>query len=133
MENATKALIIAAAILIAIVLISLGVYVLGIGQEAIKGADMTESEIATFNAKFTSYEGDHVMGSKINTLLQTVATNNLTEGTDGKQVSVTIDGADQGAITDAKNSRVPTGASYDVDWTPNATGLVETITITTNT
>lgn len=132
MENATKALIIAAAILIAIVLISLGVYVLGIGQNAIQGADMTESEITTFNAKFTPYEGNNVMGSKVNALLQAVATNNLTEGEDGKQVEI-VGGTgytgDTGRIT-AVNNKVGTGRAYEVTSTPNSTGLITTITIT---
>ena len=131
MENATKALIIAAAILIAIVLISLGVYVLGIGQNAIQGADMTESEITTFNAKFTSYEGNNVMGSKVNALLQAVATNNLTEGDDGKQIEIKGGNGytgSAGKIT-AVDQKVSTGQAYTVKSKTNSTGLITEITI----
>lgn len=67
MENATKALIIAAAILIAIVLISIGVYVLRQGQEAMNSANLTEAQILEFNGKFTSYAGTQ-RGSAVNAL-----------------------------------------------------------------
>ena len=45
MENATKALLIAAAILVAIIIISLGLAVVRQGQEAISSADMSEAEM----------------------------------------------------------------------------------------
>ena len=53
MENATKALLIAAAILIAIVVITLGVFVLGKGSTLVKdNSDMSDVEISTYNSKF---------------------------------------------------------------------------------
>ena len=39
MENATKALLIAAAVLVAIIIISLGVYVVSLAQNQMKGAE----------------------------------------------------------------------------------------------
>lgn len=134
MENATKALLIAAAILIAIVLISIGVYVLSIGQNAMSGADMTEQEIATFNSKFTAYEGKNVMGSKVNALLQAIATNNVTEGESGKRIKITP-GANYegptGYITSV-SSKAKTGQSYEVTFTPNNTGIITDVTIKGN-
>ena len=53
MENATKALLIAAAVLIAIILISLGLAVVRQGQEAVQDADLSEAEATQFNSKFT--------------------------------------------------------------------------------
>ena len=127
MENATKALIIAAAILIAIVLISLGVYVLGIGQNAMKGADMTESEITTFNAKFEAYEGGNVMGSKVNALLQAIATNNTTQGEGGK--TVTLAQGSTGSINGNRITKVNTGQAYNVQFERNSTGLIYEVNI----
>ena len=125
MENASKALIMAAAILIAIVLISLGVYVLGIGQESINNADMSEQEITTFNAKFESYDGDNVMGSKVNALLNTIATNNRSEGTDGRQVEL-----DQSGTIKSTDEKAKTGKAYDVELNEDpTTGLITSITI----
>lgn len=132
MENATKALLIAAAILIAIVLISIGVYVLSIGQNAMSGADMTEQEIATFNSKFTAYEGKNVMGSKVNALLQAVATNNVTEGDSGKQIEVKNGGNYDGATGKftSVTSKANTGKAYTVETKTNNTGIITEITIT---
>ena len=128
MENATKALLIAAAILIAIVLISIGVYVLGIGQEAVKGADMTQQEITSFNSRWLAYEGTHVMGSKVNALLQAVVANNISEGEDGKRIevdgSVSL-GVDDTAVGDKAN----TGESYSIECETNSAGLVTAIHI----
>lgn len=134
MENATKALIIAAAILIAIVLISLGVYVLGIGQQSIQGADMSETEIMAFNSKFDTYVRNRVMGSEINVLLRDVAANNLSEGADGRQIR--IDGAgtysgDTGTITQVTH-KARTGNTYNVTATKNEAGLITVITIEGN-
>lgn len=130
MENATKALIIAAAILIAIVLISLGVYVLSIGQESISNVDMSSQEVTTFNAQFESYEGQNVLGSKVNALLSAVLQNNRTEGTAGRQVSVNGDIKIEGTTQDGSAS---TGTSYSVTMNyDNTTGLITSITINSN-
>lgn len=59
MENASKALIIAASVLIAIMVLSLGVYLFsifgGTSQEITN--IITESQISEFNSNFTKYEG----------------------------------------------------------------------------
>ena len=51
MENATKALLIAAAVLVAIIIISLGVYVVSLAQNQMKGAEsgLNDVEIQSFN------------------------------------------------------------------------------------
>ena len=88
MENASKALIIAAAILIAIVLITLGVYVIGVGQDQIKNSGMSDIEITTFNQKFTKYMGTQ-KGSTIRTMVQEVMSNNNSdEASDETRVSI---------------------------------------------
>lgn len=88
MENASKALIIAAAILISILLISVGVYVVGIAQEQINNSDMSSIELETFNQKFTKYQGSQ-KGSAIRTLVQEVmAYNNSDQASDETRVSI---------------------------------------------
>lgn len=88
MENASKALIIAAAILIALVLITLGVYIIGVGQDQIKNAGTSDFEVTSFNQKFTQY-ADHQKGSAIRTLVQTVmANNNSQEASDETQIEI---------------------------------------------
>lgn len=138
MENASKALIIAGAILIAIVLITFGVIILNQGSEVIKSSSMTETEVATFNAKFTTFEGDNVRGSKVNSLLNTVVQHNLSQDDEGKKVSV---GKSTGSSTDwlttsASNvsSKADTGKVYKVTCEYNTnTGLINHIVVSEKT
>ena len=57
MENASKALIIAGAILLSILLISLGIMVFNQAQSTIDNSGMAQAEIEAFNNKFLKYEG----------------------------------------------------------------------------
>ena len=78
MENAVKALLIAAAVLIAILIISLGLGVYNKASETVEGAgDLSEYQIQQFNEKFTKYQGTNVSGSDVNALITTVHNHNL--------------------------------------------------------
>ena len=134
MENATKALLIAAAILIAIVLISIGVFVLRQGQEAVDSVNMSETEMLAFNSKFTSYEGKQ-RGSNVNALAQTVLSNNVaaaaegstsTKGVEmtGKGINISADGK-----TNTDTTVESTGAYYTVK-IEYKNGLVSKISVT---
>ena len=57
MENASKALIIAGAILLSILLISLGIMIFTQAQDVVTGSGMTEAQLSSFNQKFVKYEG----------------------------------------------------------------------------
>lgn len=95
MENASKALIIAGAILLAILIISLGIMILNQAQDTINGSGMSKAEIQAFNAQFTKYEGTR-RGSEIRNLVQeVVASNSLPENSAtgaNRQVTVTMGG-----------------------------------------
>ena len=111
MENASKALIIAAAILIAIVLITLGVYVIGVGQNQIKNSGMSDIEITAFNQKFTKYEGSQ-KGSAIRTLVQEVmSNNNSSEASDETRVAINVKNRDKNLTAKANASLVRLDAS----------------------
>lgn len=88
MENASKALIIAGAILLAIVIISLGLVVVNNSRSAINSGDMTEQEIQTFNSKFTPFEGGNIGGTNVKTLLQTAAAHNQVNDTQVVKISL---------------------------------------------
>ena len=92
MENAVKALLIAAAVLVAILIISLGLIVYNRASETVNNAgDLSEYEIQQHNEKFTKYQGDNVSGSDVNAMLTTVFNYNLKqENTDDY---VTVDGS----------------------------------------
>ena len=73
MDNASKALIIAGAILISIMIVSLGVLIFNkMGNSAKEAANMDEQEIANFNSKLTPYIGQNISGSQVNALIQLV-------------------------------------------------------------
>lgn len=83
MENASKALIIAGAILISIVIISLGVVIIGQGQDVVNDSNMDKQKISSWNQQFMQYEGTSVSGSNVNTLINDVISNNIIATRDG--------------------------------------------------
>ena len=137
MENATKALMIAAAVIVVLLIIGLGIGVFNMASEQVDNAgDLSEYQIEQINAKFRKYEGDRVSGSDVNALLTTVFNHNNAQPdtTTCVQVEVTAvdghEGIDASNTLSASPERVSTGNRYDVSLTYNTTNrLVETITI----
>lgn len=137
MENATKALMIAGAVLLAIMIIGVGMLIFNNAQGTIGGAatKMKQQEIDLFNNQFTSYEGTQ-SGSNVKSLISTVMSSNsvaLSEGTEAeKTVTVTVDGkggSDNKGLTEARNA-VTSGKKYTVAIEYRGSGLVEKITCT---
>lgn len=58
MENASKALIIAGAILLSILIIGLGMFIYQQASGAMGNANLDPQKIQAYNSEFTSYEGD---------------------------------------------------------------------------
>lgn len=126
MENAVKALLIAAAVIIAIVLITLGMNLLNTGSEQIDNVDFSEYEINQFNDKFKKFEGASVSGSEVNTLITTVFNHNNQQEDKSTKVAVEVTGsgeatdkaADISVDTDATSTtspnKVATGYRYKV-------------------
>ena len=81
MENASKALIIAGAILISILLISVGVLIMNSTGDTQKSVEDQSKAIAirTFNAQFTPYEGSDQSASQIRALKSAVQSSNGTK------------------------------------------------------
>lgn len=75
MENASKALIIAGAILLSILLISLGIMIFNQAQDTVTNSGMTEAELTSFNNKFLKYEGKQ-KGSMVKSMIQDVKSSN---------------------------------------------------------
>lgn len=131
MENATKALLIAAAILIAIVVITLGVFVLGKGTSLVKeNSDMSGVEIDTYNSKFETYCGENVRGAQVKQLINAInAHNRENAGDESKQI--TLDKNAKNVVTEAKD--VKTGETYVVTIEKYTTGgLIEEMRIVSN-
>ena len=85
MENASKALIIAASILIAILIIALGVTVFNKAQDAASTESLDTAEIGMFNQKFEKYsigDSEDILGSQVKTLISTAISNASTNKDD---------------------------------------------------
>ena len=139
MENASKALIIAGAILLAILIISLGIMIYNQASGVVNNNSMSEMDISSFNTRFTQYQGNNVRGAQVNSLLEQVRNNNITYQDDSsRQVSVKVDATNwngtskpNGVIKgNTSYSEAQTGSTYKVECTMDEdTGLVDLITI----
>lgn len=133
MENASKALIIAGAILISIVLVAIAVMVVGnlntSVDETVAQMDQTAKDM--FNAQFENFEGRQ-SGSNARQLISRVISNNTTNSdVEAKQVTVSFNG--QNAKTSSELSSIRTalnaGVYYTVSITYGDAGLITTISI----
>lgn len=137
MENASKALIIAGAILLSILIIALGVFVFNQAKGAMNNVNMKDQEVSAFNSKFESYEGTAVSGSQVKSLIDTVRAHNNSYSDDvSKQVNIqNAAAANTGDRTTAVNANysnlkggVNTGRTYTVTIVYNAhTGYVSEV------
>lgn len=148
MENASKALIMAGAILIAIMIVSLGIMIFSnMSNSAKNAANMDEQEIANFNAKITPYTGESVSGSQVNALIQLVISidnNAISSGELGRAVSITYPATSGGTNTisagkteiqysaPSATRKVETGKGkyYKVNADYGSNGLINQITVT---
>lgn len=130
MENASKALIIAGAILLSILLISLGIFVFTQAQDTMGAINLNEQEVMAFNNKFLPYEGK-IRGTQLKQLLQTVRTVNATADEEGSTQKVSIAGdAGLTGTTSDDMKKIQTGKTYDVTLEyDDKTTMVKTITI----
>ena len=136
MENASKALIIAGAILLSILIISLGIMIYNNASGVVKNSSMNQVEIQQFNQQFTQYEGTKVRGATVISMAQAVLANNMSADSDDRRVE--LSGAITMKKTDTKvsTSNIQTGSTYNVTIAYGTSGgnkgLVTKITITKN-
>ena len=142
MENASKALIIAGAILLAILIIGLGIFIYRQAANTVSDTGMDQLAIQQFNAQFTQYDLKTVSGGSARALYDTVVNNNNTD-TEKRFVSLnlvakTADGTKNIVLADTDASKVDgsksdikASAKYKVKIEPDTkTGLTNKITIT---
>ena len=77
MENASKALIIAGAILLAILIIALGVYIFNQARSATNMDDLSNQQVEAHNSTFQNYEGT-INGTQAKALIDAIRNNNQT-------------------------------------------------------
>ena len=108
MENASKAILIVAAIIVTLSVIALGMYFFNAMDRPDVGGQMSELEVQTHNKKFENYEGTSVSGSKVNSLLKLVVQNNTDvdrKTEQNKSIKITISSAnwDGGTVKSGDN------------------------------
>lgn len=128
MENASKALIIAGAILLAILIISLGILIYNQASSVAQKNGMDEVETSSFNQKFTQYEGT-VKGSTVRSLVQAVIANNSAAENEERQVKITGSvSTDANDNTKVDTSGIKSANTYTVKC-EYTNGLVSSISI----
>lgn len=113
MENASKALIIAGAILLSILIIAIGMYVYNSAQSTINDSltKMSSSEKSAFNATFTGYQGNQT-GSQVKSLITDLITNSSTYVEEpAKIINFNIDKVNTTTLTGCEAACQPTNAN----------------------
>ena len=137
MENASKALIIAGAILLAILLISLGIMIYQQASAQVNSAGMSDAELSAFNQKWTKYQGKQ-KGTMVRSLVQEViANNNGDESASGRQIEIAAATGSTSVVTLATGTgKQPAYATnfsntgiYTVDVIYDSTGRINKITV----
>ena len=147
MENASKALIIAASVLLAILIVSLGVRIFNKAQSSYDDTDLDSSEITMFNSKFERYDNKR-LGSQVKSLISYCISNANTNSEEpSKLPTVTMvdctDATGSSTASDniqtyvnalsAMRSKVVSTKYYNVTISYGQTGLVNKIDITLST
>lgn len=126
MENASKALIIAGAILLSILLIGLGMYVYTQASGIMNRTNMDATEINAYNSQFEAYEGTQ-SGSQVRALLQLVRSHN-NANVDDSSLNVNVLESSAASVTKAPDAAIATtvvngimgnikaGSTYTVDF-----------------
>lgn len=141
MENASKALIIAGAILLAILIIGLGVFIYNSASSSMKNVNLSQNEIQNFNDPFLQYVGENVTGTNVMALCDKVKTHNLANTSDPTRMvhireTAAVDGEaaddDGGKLQEPTTVKKNIRAGYNYQVTvgyDNDTGLITNIGI----
>lgn len=131
MENASKALIIAGAILLSISIIAIGMAVFNQAKEAMDGSNLSSEKVSTYNSKFDSYAGSQ-SGSNVKALLTTIQNHNLANiNDDSLQISIIVDGEDCAKDGNTAKTKVKSGYQYEVVFANDpSSGYINSVTIT---
>ena len=95
MENASKAMIIIGAVIITVLLMSVGLFIYGTSQGLLKstGESLSEQEILSFNQQWTYYDGEQT-GDSVKDLLRRMIQNCVTNSEEQARLpGLTIDKA----------------------------------------
>lgn len=143
MENASKALIIAGSILIAVLIISLGVMIFrNMSKSVVEDTSLSKQQISEFNSKITPYVGNNISGSNVNNLRQLVISidNNAKVNKKPGAINMYLDGSETPLVKyDLESDKVEIGSKVDTGYFytvsaayDDSTGLINEITVKKN-
>ena len=133
MDNASKALIMAGAILIAVAIVGIGIYIFsaanGMTDDALNQIDALT--VTSINSQLQQYEGT-IRGREVKALLNTARSINKQNALpDSQQIQAKLPGVDSGAIPDDTSS-IKDNSTYKVTFTYGGPGgYINLITIAT--
>ena len=120
MENASKALIIAGAILISILIVGLGVIIYQNVSGIAQGQTLDSQEITAHNSPFEGYFGNYISGSNVKALITQVQANNSAAQRNDEETGNKITlYSDDNATTTLDTSKIRTGKMYIVSYPTN--------------
>ena len=133
MDNASKALIMAGAVLIAVALVGVGVYLYRSAADTVTGGGqaIAEATVQLNNSIITKYTGRSVMGSEILNLLDEIDMGNSSEKFAVRitPISVTTSGDVPATGTTFTREGVIKGATYRVYTHSNQQGAITRVGI----
>ena len=148
MENASKALIIAGAILLSILLISLGIMVYNNSKGTISDANLDSEAAQTFNNKIAQYCGKKKNANDMNGLIAAISASNGAQNgkADVHYIALTIDsgiantyytGSNNISVDQIKRGGVSypnlsAGITYQASYTTDSNGYITAVTISKN-
>ena len=141
MENASKALIIAGAILISIVIISLGVFIFSKWRDTVmNNNDIDDQARMSFNSEITPYLGKKIVGAQVNSLIQkAIAINNIAIRNKDTVKVIKITYTNENKVLKVEGNSLKRGLTrvdavkyYIVNGEFDDNGLITDITITDN-
>ena len=131
MENASKALIIAGAILLSILIIGLGMFIYQQAAGAMSGANLDPQKAHAYNQEFKNYEGT-ISGSNARALYESIAAHNRVNTDDySQQITLTISSTDltggiyePTAAATMDTNTLKAGQTYFVTFDYNKSGYI---------
>lgn len=123
MDNASKALVMVGAILIAVMLISLGVFLFTYARDQAEGQTqvMDATVVAAFNEQFLSYCGKDIRGTSVKSLIGKVQASNA-QNPDFPVITTGV----------TKASDVDSDATYTVEEEYDTDGHIDELKISKN-
>ncbi len=139
MDNASKALVMAGAILIAVMLISLGVYLFNVakGQAEGTGQQLQTFQVESYNSRYTSYFGKNKSLAEVQSLVSLVNSHNHNQtevNTYGGMVTISATNIVNGTNNStyyANGNNARSSGFYEIyqTGTDSQTGCINEITI----